>query len=611
MKKINYRPILFIFIFLCLGLVTAKLFLSKNLLEIVFLLILIFLLLVHLIFNKLFKHLVLICLSFLFGISLFFLEFNIYTNKNLNNCIVVGTIDKTDNYVQNVNLTLKNVKVNNKNKLYKIEVNVSGSDIAFTDYNKGDIIQFSCDLKSINILKNQNIDTSNYKKSIKYLAEIKADEVIKIGFKLNFFDKLKLKIEDTINNNFSFNNASLANAILYGNTDNLSTSIKDDYRISGISHLLAISGLHIGLLVAILLFILKKLNRVIKTIIISVILILYSALCGFSFSVIRASIMAIIVMIAGCFGQKDDILTSVSIAGIILILFKPLSFFDLSFLLSFGSVFGIILLNKPIKALLLKLKLPNNKALDAVSISVSAQLFILPIVAKFFNSVSIVGIIINIFAIPIFAVGYYFLFCNLLLTLIIPVFSKLFIVPDFIFTIVNTISEFLANYSFASVKIFGIGFIGIICFYGLIILFSKYVNLSKKPKLFTAIILILFIIPSVVLSNVSFIKNNTITSIGDNNLIKKENYLILEISDNINKSNVNNLIEELNFLKIRKINDIIVKSDYTNKNYLFKILDEYKIKNIYIKAKDYEEFNYLQNYNNYNLILYENNENLY
>ena len=110
--------------------------------------------------------------------------------------------------------------------------------------------------------------------------------------------------------------------MLFGGKQGLSDELKDMFSYSGISHILAVSGLHIGVLVSLIYYCLKKikLNKFVKLILLATVLIFYSYLCDFTPSVCRASIMAVILCLCDLYKIQYDALSSLSIAGIIILL---------------------------------------------------------------------------------------------------------------------------------------------------------------------------------------------------------------------------------------------------------------------------------------------------
>ena len=167
------------------------------------------------------------------------------------------------------------------------------------------------------------------------------------------------------NYNFSKETAGLVKTIFVGDKSMLDEEIKNTFSNVGIAHLLAISGLHISIIVAILSLILDKLKakRVVKLVVMFVLLLLYCYVCNFSPSVVRASLMSLMFLFSGVMGEKYDKVNAMSFSAILILIVKPLYIFDAGFLLTYFCVFSIFTLYKPFVKLLKKLKIKKNKQL--------------------------------------------------------------------------------------------------------------------------------------------------------------------------------------------------------------------------------------------------------
>ena len=180
--------------------------------------------------------------------------------------------------------------------------------------------------------------------------------------------------------------------------------MKELFSLAGISHILVVSGLHVGFLVGMIFGLLRllKLKRIPSTIITFIILLLYNIVCGFSPSVVRASIMAIVLMLSKVFGGEYDGLNSLGLAGFITLLIQPLFVFDYGFLMSYGCVAAIYLLCPTLTKLFRKF-LPR-KAGDLIAVSISASLGFLPFLAMFASKVNLLSPFINLLIVPIFSI---------------------------------------------------------------------------------------------------------------------------------------------------------------------------------------------------------------
>lgn len=231
-------------------------------------------------------------------------------------------------------------------------------------------------------------------------------QLIKTGDTINNFNTYLYKIHQKFNNVYDTilpeKESSILKAMLLGDKKNLDNSIKEVYQKAGISHILAISGLHISILSGFLWIILNHIgfNKKINSTIVLIILCLYCIFTGNSVSTIRAVTMIGIVLIGTIIYKESDIYTSIGTAALILLLYQPLYLYDVGFQLSFGAVTGIIILSP-----ILERVIHIPKAIKPYIIStLAATLVTYPIIAFHFNTISVVGLMVNIFVLPFVAV---------------------------------------------------------------------------------------------------------------------------------------------------------------------------------------------------------------
>jgi len=226
---------------------------------------------------------------------------------------------------------------------------------------------------------------------------------------------------------------------------------------------------------------------------VSAFLLAYSYICGFTSSVLRASIMAIISLLAVKFGREYDPLTAIGFAGIVIFLTNPLCMFDISFLMSFGCALGIVLFNKPIKLALTKIKIPNKIA-DSLSITISTLLALIVINAVFFRNLNVISLIANVIIIPIFAFAFSVVFIVSLFALIIPHVSIILVPINYLFDLVNVIATTLGNLSFANITTAGLNFIAIPIYFVLIFMISRICIATRYNKVTISLLLLAILV---------------------------------------------------------------------------------------------------------------------
>lgn len=195
-------------------------------------------------------------------------------------------------------------------------------------------------------------------------------------------------------------------AVLLGDTSHLESSVISDFRISGLSHLLAVSGMHLSILTMALTMLLRYLCIKRNLINISAIafVLMFMATAGFGASVVRAGIMMILMLAADIFERESDSLNSLGFAVLLLCLSNPTAAADSGFILSVSSTLGIILMHEPIsKRLAAFIKEPKSRKgkflhslAQALSLDISSALFTLPFSMIWFGSVSLISPLANI-----------------------------------------------------------------------------------------------------------------------------------------------------------------------------------------------------------------------
>lgn len=242
-------------------------------------------------------------------------------------------------------------------------------------------------------------------KNIKILEKNKANVIKQIS------NKIFLKIKDNIKNTYSEEMSKIILGIMLGYTDEIDDETKQDFSNSNISHVLAVSGMHISYIIILVTNSTKKLFGKRKSkIISSIVLIIYMFVTGFSVSVVRACIMGILSCMAFVAYRKSDTLNNISISALSILINNPYSIISLSFLLTYGGTLGIIYFEKAVEKIIKSVKIKNRKwkyiflkiqrkcekIIEIISVSISAQIIIGPIIALKFNSIGIGFIITNL-----------------------------------------------------------------------------------------------------------------------------------------------------------------------------------------------------------------------
>ncbi len=229
---------------------------------------------------------------------------------------------------------------------------------------------------------------------------------------------LKNQILDIIEKNLPSEEGSLLAGIILGAREELSPRLEESFRRAGMAHVLAVSGLHIGLIALLLLqlFRLFKIKQDFSWLLILILIFIYLSVIGFKPSALRAALM--LSLGAGAFLVKKDKdpLTALALAALIILIVKPLWLFTISFQMSFMAVLSIITLTPFLEE---KMSLLPSLLKKIISVTLAAQLGILPLTAYYFFEISLMALLANILVLPFLGIIIGLGFLSILSTLII------------------------------------------------------------------------------------------------------------------------------------------------------------------------------------------------
>ena len=198
---------------------------------------------------------------------------------------------------------------------------------------------------------------------------------------------------------------SIALALLIGRKDFLSDELKTAYSSAGAMHVLAVSGLHVGILYMVLLTALRplkkrRLGKIIIAIVSISIIWMYTLVTGMSPSVLRAAVMFTVMATSETMNRDNNIYNSLGIAAFILLLWDPNLLFSVGFQLSFLALTGIIYLQPKIYSLLYTPNFILNKIWEITAVSIAAQLATLPLTIYYFHQFPTYFFLSNLVVIP-------------------------------------------------------------------------------------------------------------------------------------------------------------------------------------------------------------------
>ena len=226
---------------------------------------------------------------------------------------------------------------------------------------------------------------------------------------------------------------ALVSALVLGETNQLTVDTKTAFSVSGISHILSVSGLHVAVVYAVLAFLLSFLDRierwrVPKQVLIVLLLFYYAFLTGLSPSVLRSAFMFSLLALGKCLHRKSQTLNTVLFSAFVLLLWNPGFFYDLGFQLSYLAVFFIVVVHPRLVAVWK----PSNKTIgylwEMLCLSLVAQLGTSPLTIHAFHTFPNYFLVNNLVAVPFSSLIIYVALAFLMLSGIPwvgPLFAKL------------------------------------------------------------------------------------------------------------------------------------------------------------------------------------------
>lgn len=436
----------------------------------------------------------------------------------------ISLIEETDNYIR-ITITGAVLKTDNKSSYsdLKLLVYLDDKQSIFT----GNAVRISGTVMKFTKASNPGqFDEYFYYKAKKYHYKFYADSITVINSNVDSYHQTLYTTRKQLTAIYyrllSGKNAGILTAMMLGDTNNLDADIKELYRKNGITHILAISGLHISLLGLTLYKILRRLRLPLfaSTAVTLFFLYSYGILTGFGVSTNRAVVMMAVYMAAVLAGRTYDLLSGTAFSALIILMQNPLEIMSAGFLLSFGAVIGIAAVYPALKNVLnagkkeqekgnklirqktgtkkeklleLLRGIASNILIQTLLSSLSAQLMLLPILIWFFYEIPVYSLFINILIIPL----------SSLLTILafIAVLAGCIWIPagTFFMGSVNYILEFYEAICKIGVKLPGSTLLtgkpevlAVFIFYSMLFLFVQYNR--KKGRRISLVFLLSFVI---------------------------------------------------------------------------------------------------------------------
>lgn len=448
-----------------------------------------------------------------------------YDNKNIS---IEGTII-SDIEEKEYNYTFT---IRTKDDYFLVNLKKNKEEISL-EY--GDKLQISGEYQEPNKARNyKGFDYKNYLKINKIYGIIRVDLYTNIiikhqknlsNFKL-LIHKIREKLKQNIQELLTKETYALGIGILIGDNSRINEKIVEDFKNSNLSHMLAVSGAHINYVVLTvnILFTKKRAGIKAQRVVTIMMMLFFMELTQMTSSVVRAGISCIIYMLASLLYRKADVINAMAISTLLILLNNPFKLFDIGFQLSYAGTLGIILfcklINIPIKNKLLKyLK-------DSIIISISANIFIIPIMMYQFNTISLTFILSNLLAGPLLGI-------SIILEIIVLLISFMSIniaaipakVLNILLILIINIANWFSNIEISKIYVITPKIISIVAYY---LICAAIILKQKNRKIIVIIMLTVLIInlfPTPKKLRINFIDVGQ----GDSTLIRTETNKVILI----------------------------------------------------------------------------------
>ncbi len=330
---------------------------------------------------------------------------------------------------------------------------------------------------------------------------------------------LKEKMQAVLQTHLPTQAGGLLVAILFGERQALDPGVEEGVRRSGVAHMMAVSGLHVGLLATLLFLLFKRVGLLgwPACLFLIAILFAYTYLTGLKPSTLRAFIMIAMGVSALCLGRRKDLPTAVAVAALFTLIYNPLFLFNVGMQLSYGATLSILLFTGPLQQVmaqaLARLPAPfshwswQDNLAGLAAVTIAAQIGILPLIAYYFKEISLMALPANILILPVMALLLGIGLICAVLGLIIPVVASFLTLAAYpLLWYIILLTDALGSLPFAARVVFPPRFLEIFLYYSIVLLVAlqggavrqflslsvSYLKLRVRPfYLLVALLLIL------------------------------------------------------------------------------------------------------------------------
>jgi len=309
---------------------------------------------------------------------------------------------------------------------------------------------------------------------------------------LRWVRALRGRIETIIDETMPPESAPILKGITLGDRAGLSEEIYKAFLRTSTAHILAVSGLHIGIIILWMFWIRKWVrlpNKPISYIPAILIVIVYVCMVGFRTSALRASILAILGIIAVFMDRDRDLFNLLAVAALCILVYRPGAFWDVGFQISFSAVASILYLMPHWERWLVRVRSDKwyrrvlYRILQSVAVSLSAQMGAMLIIAHTFHRASLAGIFVNPIIIPIVALIVPIAFASYIMGLIyLPMAAILGYINHVLISSLILIVRYFASSQISDIPIRGFSLWYVLAFSAVIVFIANLSSLMREKR---------------------------------------------------------------------------------------------------------------------------------
>ena len=342
--------------------------------------------------------------------------------------------------------------------------------------------------------------------------QMRVDGVVKIGYEFRLFSSIRERITQVIYAGMDETPAAVTVAILTGDARLIDEGLLDNVRYGGIAHIFAVSGLHVGVLYGFCMALmktkaLKRTPKFLRFALVAATLLFYGGICGFSSSVLRATVTCLIAYAARLIGLSTDSGESIGAAALTVMLLSPVSLFTAGFQLSFAACFGIVWLFPIMKKAWIKpaptlddgniapltlWQKAKHEGISFFAVTLSAQIATAPIQLIAFGYLSAWSLFLNCLFVPLISALFSLLLILVALACLVPISwaAAILYLPNMLWTVLLLAFQTL---DFSKLAITGVQINATmaVCYYILCLLSTDKFNLPfriRKILIFLAVL---------------------------------------------------------------------------------------------------------------------------